>query len=136
MDNNESYIIKDLEKFIESVRTLVFNNFGKGEDETSLEVMISNLKPKEKEELDEILSQEESISIVKSLLYYRSKNLYTLDDKSLARIIESLNDRMVSNILNSLVNRGLVETAFDTESNDFVFWVKENENNKETPETD
>jgi hypothetical protein len=135
MDNNESYIIKDLEKFIESVRTLVFNNFGKGEDETSLEVMISNLKPKEKEELDEILSQEESISIVKSLLY-SSKNLYTLDDKSLTRIIESLNDRMVSNILNSLVNRGLVETAFDTESNDFVFWVKENENNKETPETD
>jgi len=40
-------------------------------------------------------------------------------------IIESLNDRMVSNLLNSLVNRGLVETAYDAEENDFVFWVKD-----------
>jgi hypothetical protein len=34
---------------------------------------------------------------------------------------------MISNLLNTLVNKGLVETAFDEKSNDFVFWVK-NEN--------
>jgi len=47
---------------------------------------------------------------------------------------------MVSNILQGLVQRGIVETAFDDESNDFVFWVKNNEENteekNEKPETD
>ena len=49
---------------------------------------------------------------------------------------------MVSNILNQLVQKGLVESAFDTESNDFIFWVKDNDklfkNETETdlPETD
>jgi hypothetical protein len=42
---------------------------------------------------------------------------------------------MVSNILNSLVNKGLVETAYDAEANDFIFWVSD-ENKKENPETD
>jgi hypothetical protein len=35
---------------------------------------------------------------------------------------------MTSNLLNGLVNRGLVETAYDDEAEDFVFWVKENKN--------
>jgi len=41
---------------------------------------------------------------------------------------------MVSNIINSLVKKGLIETAFDSEKNDFIFWVKDNEQDK--PETD
>jgi hypothetical protein len=41
---------------------------------------------------------------------------------------------MVSNIISGLVQKGLVETAFDEEANDFVFWVKKNE--EEKPETD
>jgi hypothetical protein len=50
------------------------------------------------------------------------------------KIISAIGDRMTSNILNSLVNRGLVETAYDENADDFIFWVKENENDK--PETD
>ena len=61
-----------------------------------------------------------------------------LNDKIFTDIVSRLNDRMVSNIIVGLVQKGLVETAFDDESNDFVFWVKENENNdtEEAPETD
>lgn len=44
-------------------------------------------------------------------------------------IITALNDRLVSNILNSLVNKGLIETAYDDSRNDFVFWVKDNDKN-------
>ena len=32
---------------------------------------------------------------------------------------------MTANILNNLVSKGYVDTAFDEEENDFVFWVKE-----------
>ena len=35
------------------------------------------------------------------------------------------------NMLNKLSHDGLLESAFDEESNDFIFWVKENENKKE-----
>ena len=38
--------------------------------------------------------------------------------------MEQLCERMVSNIIQSLVKKGLVETAFDNEKNDFIFWVK------------
>lgn len=135
--DHESYIIKDLEQFVSSIRSLVFNSFGKTEDDTAVEEMLSNIRPEEQEEFDTVLTQDESILIVKSLLKKKkNSNEYTLDEKILIKILESLNDRMVSNMLNNLVNKGLVETAFDTESNDFVFWVKNNEENKETPETD
>jgi hypothetical protein len=38
---------------------------------------------------------------------------------------------MVSNILNSLVNKGVLDSAYDDEQNDFIFWVKEE---KQKPE--
>ena len=41
-----------------------------------------------------------------------------------------------SKILNGLVNKGLVETAYDSESNDFIFWVKDDNKKEEKPETD
>ena len=41
---------------------------------------------------------------------------------------------MTSNIVNGLVQKGLIETAFDSEANDFIFWIKEDENQK--PKTD
>ena len=36
-----------------------------------------------------------------------------------------MNHRMTSNILNNLVNKGLVETGYDGNSNDFIFWIKD-----------
>jgi hypothetical protein len=59
-----------------------------------------------------------------------------VNDQKFSEIISSLNDRMVSNILNSLVNKGLVETAYDSDSNDFIFWIPNNDNKDENPETD
>jgi hypothetical protein len=37
---------------------------------------------------------------------------------------------MVSNILAKLVNDGLIDSAFDSEKNDFIFWVVDKDNNK------
>ena len=45
---------------------------------------------------------------------------------------------MVSNILNQLVNKGILESAYDEKSNDFIFWLKESigDEEKNKPETD
>jgi hypothetical protein len=62
---------------------------------------------------------------------------YVVNDIIFSEVLESLNDRMVSNLLNNLVNKGVLETGFDNETNDFLFWIKENDKNKsEKPETD
>ena len=56
-----------------------------------------------------------------------------VSDDLFISIIQILNDRMVSNTLANLVSKGLVESAYDSELDDFIFWVKEN---YEKPETD
>jgi hypothetical protein len=37
---------------------------------------------------------------------------------------------MISNMLNNLVNKGVLDSGFDDESNDFIFWIKDNPDEK------
>jgi hypothetical protein len=136
------FIIKDLDDFTSKVRAIVYNNFGDWEGKEQ-EDLIETIGEEEKEDFDKVLSPQESLIIVKNLVRKQTnkktnKSRYILNDKIFAKIIQDLNSRMVSNILNSLVQKGLVESAFDENSNDFIFWVKDNENkeNIEKPETD
>lgn len=138
------FIIKDITDFTDKARAIVFNNFGKWSETESNEFIIDNIEKTDEEELNQVLSHQESLVIVKQLLKKQKnsktkKIRYILNDTIFADIVHNLNDRMVSNILNSLVQKGLVESAFDNESNDFVFWIKEKENEEhqdEKPETD
>jgi hypothetical protein len=107
-----------------------------------MDVLIDDVVENEKEEFDKILSHKESFIIVQELVK-KQKNKktkqirYTLNDEIFAEIVHNLNNRMVSNIINGLVQKGLIESAFDDEANDFVFWVKDkNDHEKEKPETD
>ncbi len=136
MNNNEWFIIKDIDELTNSARALVFNSFGKNdnsgtkEEADSIDDLLLEVDPKDQKELDEILSYSESLIIVKQhikkQINKKNDNIrYIMNNDMFVTIIESLNDRMVSNLLNSLVNRGLVETAYDAEENDFVFWVKD-----------
>lgn len=125
------YVLNSLEDFVITSRKLVFNSFGKTDEEDDEENLLV-VSPKDQKEFDEVLTQEESIVIAKNLLRKQvnkktQEERYLMTDKIMTEIIESLNDRMVSNILNSLVNKGLIESAYDTESNDFIFWVKDHE---------
>ena len=142
--NNDWFIVKDIDELTNSARALVFNNFGKKsnsqteETTNSVDDLLLEVDPKDQKELDETLSYNESLIIVKQHIKKQihkktDKIRYIMNDKMFLSIIESLNDRMVSNLLNSLVNKGLVETAYDDESNDFLFWVSdEQEQNTET----
>jgi DNA-binding HxlR family transcriptional regulator len=131
------YVVPDLEKFTYKARAIVYNNFGVWQNKDNLDIMIDDVIENDKEELDKVLSHKEALLIIKELVK-KQKNRktnqirYTINDSIFADIIYRLNDRMVSNIVSGLVQKGLIETAFDDEANDFVFWIKE----EEKPETD
>jgi uncharacterized protein YjgD (DUF1641 family) len=130
---NNKFEITDIDKFVECSRVLVFDCMGK--DQTSrlddMKYTLSELSEEERNELNEVLSQEEAMSICKLFLRQYDDNKFIVSNKQYTKLIDSLNTRLVSNMLNNLVNRGLLETAFDHESNDFIFWVKENENEED-----
>lgn len=140
--NNDWFVIKDFEGFINSTRALVFNSFGSDNKDKSQDDFIMSISDKDKQEIDNILSYDESFNIAIPFLKKEKNKItkkirYLVNDSSFMKIIYSLNDRMTSNILNGLVNKGLVETAYDSESNDFIFWIKDdNKNMQEKPETD
>lgn len=142
MSNFEWFAVSDISEFTDKVREIVYLNFGAWEKEENINTSVDQLNDKDQSELDSILSHQESLVIVKENLK-RQKNSktkkirYALNEKIFADIIAKLNERMISNLLNSLVQKGLVETAFDSESNDFIFWCKKDvDKNKQKPETD
>jgi hypothetical protein len=130
--SKEWYYINDIDNFVNSARKLVFKFFGNEEDKLSeaIDLSLDKLTKEETEELEETLSFNESLSIVK--LYAKKQinknkktSRYCINDKILHQIIEALNSRLVSNILTKLTNQGVLESAYDSEINDFVFWIKE-----------
>lgn len=137
------FIINDLDDFVDKARTIVYSNFGNWDQASEIDGLIDDVAENEKEELNKILSHEECIAITKSIVKKqknkKSKEIrFVLNEDLFADLIKSFNDRMVSNILQSLVKKGLVESSYDSEINDFVFWI--NDENKEKdinqPETD
>lgn len=134
------YLVPNVEDFVETVRKLVFNSLGREEEKEDDQDSLLEISSKDQKEFDKVLTQTESMVIAKDLLRKQinkktQEERYMVTDEIIFQIIESLNDRMVSNILNSLVNKGVIESAYDTESNDFIFWVKDNEEqNNKTPE--
>jgi hypothetical protein len=139
MEDNQKFVIDDITKFIESTRVLVFDAFGKTKDYTldDLSILLSDLADEEVEELNQMLTQDECVimskDFIKTRINKKTKNkTYTIDTKTYMEMIECFNSRMVSNMINNLVNRGLLETAYDTECNDFVFWVKEKDSDDKT----
>jgi hypothetical protein len=131
--SEEWFTIKDLNSFIESTRNLIYNNFGQWNlsDDDDTDIVDSLVKsPPDKEEFDKLLSKEESLVIIKNLVVKQKnrrtkKSRYILSEDTFYTILEQLNSRLVSNIVKELVSKGLVESAYDSEKNDFVFWVKE-----------
>jgi hypothetical protein len=140
---NSWYQIKDLTGFINHARELVFKLFGEVNetDNDDLTYTLSTLAPKDVEELNRVLTYDECLIITKNHIRIKvskktKKESYYVNDIILSEILESFNSRMISNILAKLVSDGLLDSAFDTEKNDFIFWVKENNGKEEKPETD
>lgn len=143
-DQNEPWFyINDFNGFVDSSRQLVFKFFGHTNEiaDDSLTASLAALSDLDQEELDKTISHEEAAVIIKNRakiqINRKSKQKrYCINDEILQLIIEDLNSRMVSNILTKLVADGVLDSAFDTEKNDFIFWVKEQDDQNSKPETD
>lgn len=139
--SKESFVIKDIDYFTNYSRRIIFDSYGQKSEENSdtdktdlIDSAIDDLSKKDKEELDKILSYEEALNIIKSIAKVQThkttkEKRYVITDDSYMKILQSLGDRMTSNILNGLVNKGIVDTAYDSDIDDFVFWVKDKDNN-------
>jgi hypothetical protein len=137
MDERNWYKIKDLDGFINHARELVFKSFGEVNEiaDDDLTYTLTELAPKDKEELNRILTYDECVVIARNHIKIKvskktKRESYFVNDMILSEILESFNSRMVSNILAKLVNDGLIDSAFDSEKNDFIFWVVDKDNNK------
>ena len=137
--------IINLDKLVNFSRQVVFYNFSADNDETDDEFIskVKNIKTDEKKELDELLPFQESKLIfkecVKKQINRKTKQTrYVISESDYDKVLIELNSRMVSIIIRSLVKKGLVETAFDDDKNDFIFWVsklgEEENGNFETDE--
>lgn len=132
----ETYEIIDIEKFVESTRTLVYHQFGNKEGlPKNIDNLIQSLSDEEVDEMNRCLTQSESLNILQKFTK-KQRNKYTqetrvsISDDQYMLYIEELNSRMISNMLAKLAGEGLLETAFDEEINDFVFWATDkNEKN-------
>jgi hypothetical protein len=133
-DPNEIFIIDDLPKFIESTRVLVFNSFSQTEEGIDeLSFLLSELDKEEVGELNETLTQHEceiiSKDFIRKEINKKTKTIrFTISTKKYMAMIESFNSRMISNMLHNMVNKGLLETAYDVDCNDFIFWIKDSGN--------
>lgn len=131
----EWFVIKNVKQFTNQARAIVYNNFGTTENESSIDKIIdSKIQSSDQIEFDKVLSYKQALIIIKQIARKQknkitSKTRYMVNDALVAKILEDLNARMVSNILAELVSKGLVESAYDNELNDFVFWAKKDNEN-------
>jgi hypothetical protein len=127
-DEDLVYVMKDPTQFIDQIRRLVFAGFGTEDlDDDELQLLVLSINEKE---MDNTISLNECKIIAMEYLKpkkIRRKFTYVLTEQGFTDLVEAINARLVSNILTELVDEGKLESAWDSEANDFIFWVKENE---------
>jgi tRNA C32,U32 (ribose-2'-O)-methylase TrmJ len=137
----EWFAIVDLELFVDSTRVLVYELFGNQNKEKNEDIAKTNTEYKkltkiEQEEINECLTHQESLLISKDFITTKinkklKKKKHVISEKSYLAFLESLNARLVSNMLSKMVKQDLLDSAFDEESNDFIFWLKEENDEKD-----
>lgn len=125
--------ILNLEKLINFSRRVIYYNFDESnvklDDDAFLDKIDNINNQKDNEEMDRILPYREVETIFGEFLHRRESSTtqqkgWFIKDGDYDVILDEISQRMVSNIVRDLVNKGLVESAFDSKKNEFVFWVK------------
>jgi hypothetical protein len=128
------YEITDIDEFIKSLRSIILENFYEEEDKIKMESEFDFLMKSKRKKIEEKLTVQEAEAIIRPMLKTFVNNIgeveYTISHKGFKKMLDELNKRVISNILMELAAEGLIETGFDDEKNDFIFWVS-NEKNKE-----
>lgn len=138
--------IVNLDKLVDFSRRVIYYNFDEANDDLEDDDFmkkVEKIESKDSTEMDKVLPRDEVKAIFSDLVVKkRNKNTKKvalfIKEADYSEVLSQLNQRMVSNIVKGLVSRGLVESAFDSEKNDFVFWVRTDydDRKRENPETD
>ena len=131
-EDNQWLNIVNLDKLINFSRKVVYANLGEEYSDASdanFLHLVENMPEEQQEEMNSILSLSEARAIfrpfVRQQRHKKTLNIKTsILESDYDTILRQLSERMISNIVRNLVSRGLVESAFDEEKNDFIFWVK------------
>tara|TARA_Y100000004_G_scaffold159811_1_gene186913 strand:- start:629 stop:1054 length:426 start_codon:yes stop_codon:yes gene_type:complete len=121
--------VSNSQKLIDFSRKLVYYNFDDETalmDDTTFLNKIDNIENDYDPEMDVLLPFEECELIFTSFTFMDNNLLYITDD-DYDTFLMQMNRRMISNIVQGLVKKGVLHTAFDNEKNDFIFWVKTEE---------
>ena len=146
MDREGWMEIVNIDKLVDFSRRVIYYNFDEANDDLDDDDFmkkIEKIESKDSTEMDKVLPRDEVKAIFSGLVVKkRNKNTKKvalfIKEEDYEEVLAQLNQRMVSNIVKGLVSRGLVESAFDSEKNDFVFWVRTDydDRKRENPETD
>jgi|TARA_B100001094_G_C17418006_1_gene433302 hypothetical protein len=146
-EDRDGYLeISNVDKLVNFSRRLIYYNFDDESEKLSdadFFDQVQKIKQEDLPEMDKYLPFDEAKNIMKSLLIKRRHKKTKIPklfmkESDYDEVLVQLNKRLVSNIVRGLVNKGVVESAFDDEKNDFIFWVKDkyNEYDDQQPETD
>jgi len=146
-EDRDGYLeISNVDKLVNFSRRLIYYNFDDENEKLSdadFFDQVQKIKQEDLPEMDKYLPFDEAKNIMKSLLIKRRHKKTKIPklfmkESDYDDLLIQLNKRMVSNIVRGLVNKGVVESAFDDEKNDFIFWVKDkyDDYDDQQPETD
>jgi len=134
MSQEKMLEIENLDLLVDWSRKLVYCAFGAKEDQQDIEIAMMEAESIDEneestEELNQVLPLKESIALIKSYLIRKKRKsnqeiVFFISDDNYHAFLEDLNRRLVSNLIGSLVKKGVLDSAFDDERNDFIFWVK------------
>lgn len=129
-DDDLIYVMRDVDAFVDEVRKIVFAGFGSNVEEGELAKLVKEI---DQEELDQSISLKECRLIALENITVKKtssgKIKYFFTNKQFSEIIEAINTRLVSNLLNKLVDEGELQSGYCDESNDFIFWIPDNDDN-------
>lgn len=111
----------DIHLFLNDIKKLSFDKFLEVNEEQT-----DDFSEKIKEqnfELKTLLPEKESEIIASPFLKIKGDK-YMFSEKTLYKIIERFSSRMTSNSINILASKEIIDIAYDSELNDFVFWIK------------
>lgn len=132
MKKKRIYEITDIDEFVKSLRSIILENFYEEEDKKIKLSEFDSLMKSKRKKIEDKLTVQEVESIIKPMLKTVVNNIgeieYTISHKGFEKMLDELNKRIISNILVELSSEGLIETGFDEEKNDFIFWVSDAEN--------
>lgn len=127
------YHITDLLEFLDASRVWLYTIFGGLNPSESMQIKYVDLEVEEKQEIDKVLNIKEVINIAQEYIKFNEHDgIWLITEDRYEELLIELNARMTSNLLASMVSSGILESAYDSEINDFVFWrTNEKDNNEQ-----